>query len=64
MEEKVYRMKHFIPGKHVVYNGDAYIVDYITVRGFDLYIHLVGRREAVHSKEVHCEPTVFLLERQ
>ena len=64
MEEKTYRMKHFTHGKRVVYNGDEYIVDYVTIRGFDVFVHLQGRHAAVHADLVWCEPTVFLLERQ
>lgn len=64
MESKTYKMMHFVPGKQVMYDGNSYIVDHVTVRGFDLYVNLVGKQQAVNSEEVYCEPTVFLLSRQ
>lgn len=63
MEEKTYRMKHFTPGKRVIFEDREHIVDYVTLRGFDLYVHLVGHTGGIISDNVYCDPTVFSLER-
>lgn len=64
METKTYKMKHFTPGKRVIYDGDEYYVDYVTIRGYDIFVHLKGHHSAVHADRVQCELTTFLLERQ
>ena len=62
--KKEYRMKLFTSGKDVVYNGRHYVVEYVVIRGFDLFVRLYDHRYEVHSDEVHCELTTLSLLRE
>ena len=56
-------MMHFTPGKEVSYNGLGYTVEYVSLRGFDLFVKLVNMREPINATQLYCEPTEFTTER-
>ena len=59
-----YRMRHFTNGKAVVYRGSNCVVDYVVIRGFDLFVRLYNHSCDVSAEEVYCEPTTFRLTRE
>ena len=59
-----YKIKHFTPGKEVIYNGYVYVVNYILIRNNDLYVYLKGMKSPVSNELVHCNLTTFLIDRQ
>ena len=60
---ETHRMKHFTKGKEVWYNGRYHTVSHVTVRGYELFVHLDGINSPIEDRFIECELTTFALKR-
>jgi hypothetical protein len=61
MQTKQFQLPIFNPGKQLKYNNQICTVDHVRVKEFDLKIKFKELNDDVDSKELDCEPTIFML---
>lgn len=61
MQPKEIRIKMFPPGKKISHQGETYTVDHVRVKNGTLFVKFVELSTEVDSKNIPCEPTVFVL---
>lgn len=61
MQPKEFQLKMFPPGKKITYLGETYTVDHIRIQKGTLLVKFVELSNEINSKDIPCEPTVFVL---
>jgi len=61
MQSKQFQLPIFNPGKRINYKNQICTVDHVRIKGFYIKIKFKELTEEVDSKELDCEPTVFML---
>jgi hypothetical protein len=50
-------------GTIAYYNGNPYFIDYVTIRGHELFVRLEGLRDTVAPNDISVEVTVIAFNR-
>jgi hypothetical protein len=55
----LYYTKLYKRGQNAIHNGNQFVVNHVTVRGEQLFVHLEGVRDPIAAEHVDVEVTVI-----
>jgi hypothetical protein len=55
----LYHTNLYKHGTIAQYNGSPYLIDHVTIRGDELFVHLEGKRDPVAPNDLSVEVTVI-----
>jgi len=64
MPNTVAHIKFYDKGQVVKYNGKEFVIDCVVIRGYDIFVSLIGHQGRVNTKYIESETTKVDLKRK